>query len=68
MKNTISIKNENLSNYVMFKLDNEFTEQELNEITEIVIDYNNESESCFVFLEELLKFSILQNIRKYVII
>ena len=65
MENTISIKNENLSNYVMFKLDklnNEFTEQELNEITEIVIDYNNESESCFVFLEELLKLKKLKAI------
>ena len=52
----INIENKNLANYIMFKIDkigNNFTEQDLNQITEVVIDYNNESESGFVFLEEL---------------
>ena len=53
MENLIYIENENLANYIMFKLnkiDNGFTEEELNKITEVVIDYNNENESSFVFL------------------
>lgn len=62
MENLINIENKNLANYIMFKLNknyNRFTKQELNKITEIVIDYKDEDESSFVFLEELLK---LQNI------
>lgn len=65
MKTIINIKNENLANYIMFKLDkldNEFTEQELNEIIEVVIDYNNEADSSFVFLEELSKLKNLKTI------
>ena len=65
MKTIMSIENENLANYIMFKLDkvdNGFTEEELNQITEVVIDYNNESESGFVFLEELLKLKNLKSI------
>ena len=40
MENIIKIENKNLANYIMFKLDkvdNGFTEQELNIITEVVI-------------------------------
>ena len=63
MENIIKIENKNLANYIMFKLDkvdNSFTEQELNTITEVVIDYNNETDSSFLFLEELSK---LKNIK-----
>ena len=52
MEEKIKIENENLANYVMFKLDkldNEFTEQELNQITEVVLDYNESRESSFIF-------------------
>ncbi len=65
MKDIINIENENLANYIMFKLDkvdNSFTEEELNEITEVVIDYNNETDSSFIFLEELLKLKNLKTI------
>lgn len=65
METIINIKNENLANYIMFKLDkidNGFTEEELNKITEVVIDYNNESDSSFIFLEELSKFKNLKTI------
>ena len=59
------INNHNLANYAMFrlnKIDNEFTEQELDKITEIVIDYDNEVDSSFVFLKELLLFKKLNSI------
>ena len=65
METIINIENENLANYIMFKLDkidNGFSEEELNEITEIVIDYNNETDSSFVFLEELSKLKNLKTI------
>lgn len=65
MNTTIKINNENLANYVMFKLNksrNEFTQEELNEISEIVIDYRDEDESGFVFLEELKKLNVLKSI------
>lgn len=65
MGNIIKIENKNLANYIMFKLDkvdNVFTEEELNKITEVVIDYNNESDSSFVFLEELSKLRNLKTI------
>jgi len=65
METIIDIKNENLANYIMFKLDkidNGFTEQELNQITDVVIDYNEESESSFAFLEELMKLKNLKTI------
>lgn len=61
----IKIENENLANYVMFKLDkleNGFTEEELAQITEVVIDYNSEQESSFVFLEELKKLKNLRSL------
>ena len=65
METIVNVKNENLANYIMFKLDkldNNFTEQELNQITEVVIDYNDESESSFAFLEELTKLKGLKSI------
>ena len=65
MENIINIKNENLANYIMFKLDkvdNGFTEEQLNKISEVVIDYNNEPDSSFVFLEELSKLRNLKTI------
>lgn len=65
METIINIKNENLADYIMFKLDkvdNGFTEEELDKITEVVIDYNNETDSCFVFLEELSKLKNLKTI------
>lgn len=65
METIINIGNENLANYIMFKLDkvdNGFTEEELNKITEVVIDYNNESDSSFVFLEELSKLRNLKTV------
>ena len=61
----IKIENDNLANYVMFKLDkleNEFTEDELNQIIEIVINYEDETDSSFIFLEELLKLKKLKSI------
>ena len=65
METIINIENENLANYIMFKLDkvdNGFTEEELNKITEVVINYNNETDSSFVFLEELSKLKNLKTI------
>lgn len=65
METIVNVKNENLANYIMFKLDkldNDFTEQQLNQITEVVIDYNDESESSFAFLEELTKLKGLKSI------
>ena len=63
MEDLISIENSNLADYAMFKLDkldNSFTKEELAKITEVVIDYNNESD--LNFLEELLKFPNLTTI------
>lgn len=65
MDNMINIANENLANYIMFKLDkieNSFSKQELYKITEVVIDYKNEKDSSFEFLEELLNFRNLKSI------
>ena len=65
METIINIENENLANYIMFKLDkvdNGFTEEQLNKISEVVIDYNNEPDSSFVFLEELSKLRNLKTI------
>ncbi len=59
------INNENLANYVMFKLnklDNDFSDEELNHIEEILINYDDEEQSSFVFLEELLKFNKLKSL------
>lgn len=61
----INIKNENLANYLMFKLDkldNSFTEQELDQITEVVINYEVEKDDSFIFLEELKKLKNLKTI------
>lgn len=61
----ITIENENLANYIMFKLDkldNEFTLDELNQITEVVINYDDENDSSFGFLEELRKLENLKTI------
>jgi len=65
METIINIENKNLANYIMFKLDkidNGFTEQELNQITEIVIDYSDEVDSSFIFLEELSQLKNLKAI------
>lgn len=61
----IVIENENLARQAMFKLDkdeNSFTLEELDEIRELVIDYNEEKESSFLFLEELNKFNKLESL------
>ena len=65
MDNLIFIDNKNLANYIMFKLDkleNGFTEEELNQITEVVIDYDEEEESSLIFLNELLKLKQIKSI------
>ena len=64
MKSYITIKNENIANYVMFvldKLDNKFTEEELNTITEITIDYEDVLENNSI-LKELLLFRNLNTL------
>ena len=64
MESYITIKNENIANYVMFildKLDNEFTEEELNTITEITIDYEEILENNSI-LKELLLFRNLNTL------
>ena len=64
MESYITIKNENIANYVMFvldKLDNEFTEEELNTITEITIDYEDVLENNSI-LKELLLFRNLNTL------
>lgn len=61
----INIENENLANYIMFKsdkIDNGFTEEELDKITEVVINYDDEIDNSYVFLEELLKLKKLKSI------
>ena len=63
--NNIVIENKNLASQVMFQLDNDenlFTTEELSKITELVVDYNEEEESSFVFLEELNKFEKLESL------
>ena len=64
MESYITIKNENIANYVMFildKLDNKFTEKELNTITEITIDYEEILENNSI-LKELLLFRNLNTL------
>ena len=64
MESYITIKNENIANYVMFvldKLDNKFTEEELNTITEITIDYEDILENNSI-LKELLLFRNLNTL------
>lgn len=65
MNDNVTINNKNIANYIMFKLDkttNSFSTDELCQITELVIDYNNENESNFVFLNELLKLTELKKL------
>lgn len=65
MGELITINNENLANYVMFKIDkseNSFTVEELNRIDEVVIDYQEEKDSNFIFLKELLKLEALKSL------
>lgn len=65
MENVIKIENDNLANYIMFKLDkleNKFTEEELDKITEIVINYDEESDNSLFLLNELLKLKKLKSI------
>jgi len=65
VEDKITINNLNIANYVMFKLDklyNSFSLDEINQITELVIDYNEENDSSFVFLLELLKFNNIKSI------
>lgn len=64
METIINIKNENLANYVMFKLDkinNGFTEEELSKITEVVIDYNNAFDRDFYLINLLGHGSIMMS-------
>ena len=64
MESYITIKNENIANNVMFvldKLDNKFTEEELNTITEITIDYEDVLENNSI-LKELLLFRNLNTL------
>ena len=64
MDTKVYIQDENIAKYVMFKLDkieNGFSMEELAQITELVIDYDNHENSSFEFLEDLLK---LKNLKK----
>ena len=57
------INNQNILNYVMFKLDkleNGFTKDELLKITEIVVNYHKEQEESSNFFLEFLKFDNLK--------
>lgn len=65
MEEKIIIKNENIVNYVMFKLDkveNGFTREELAMITELNIDFSEEENKTISF-SELLKFPNLTTLR-----
>ena len=65
MESKIYINNSNIADAVMFqldKIDNGFTEEELNNVNELVINYDNENESGFTFLSELLKLPKLQSL------
>lgn len=60
----INIKNENLANYVMFKLDkteNSFTNEELAQITELNINFSEEENQNISF-SELLIFPNLEDL------
>lgn len=64
MESKITIQNTNIARYVRFKLkkiDNEFTEEELAQITEIIIDYNEEDVTR-INLDELLLFKNLNTL------
>lgn len=63
MNDKIMINNQNILNYVMFKLDkleNGFTKDELLKITEIVVNYHKEQEESSNFFLEFLKFDNLK--------
>jgi len=62
MKDKIIFKNTNIANYVMFmldKIDNEFTSEELEKITELTIDYDEDNN---IILEELFVFKNLESL------
>jgi hypothetical protein len=64
MANNISISNNNIANYVMFilnKLDNDFTNEELEQIKEITVNCEEEIGNVFD-LRELLKLKNLEKI------
>lgn len=61
----IKLNNENLANYVEFKrdkLDNNFTEEELLKIEEVVIDFKVETDSIKNILEDVLKLKNIEEI------
>lgn len=65
MNDKIIIQNKNIARYVRFmlkKVENEFTEEELKKISEIIIDYNEESVNK-INLEELLLFKNLKSLK-----
>ena len=65
MKNLIYIENENLADYIMFsldKIDNGFTEEELDKITEVLLDFESEKEKSITFLEDFSKLKNLKSI------
>lgn len=61
----IKLNSENLANYVEFKLDkldNNFTEEELLKIEEVVIDFKVETDSIKNILEDVLKLKNIEEI------
>ena len=59
MENKITINNKNILNYVMFKLDkitNEFSKDELANIKELIIDYNQELTNNSNFYELIISY------------
>lgn len=61
----IKLNNENLVNYVEFKrdkLDNNFTEEELLKIEEVVIDFKVETDSIKNILGDVLKLKNIEEI------
>lgn len=61
----IKLNNENLANYVEFKrdkLDNNFTEEELLKIEEVVIDFKVETDSIKSILGDVLKLKNIEEI------
>lgn len=61
----IKLNNENLANYVEFKrdkLDNNFTEEELLKIEEVVIDFKVETDSIKNILDDVLKLKNIEEI------
>lgn len=61
----IKLNNENLANYVEFKrdkLDNNFIEEELLKIEEVVIDFKVETDSIKNILGDVLKLKNIEEI------